>query len=314
LWERCPTATPFQSPAWLIPWWRHFAPGELFTLAVFDGDVLAGLAPFYIENGALGRRLLPVGISLSDYHDVLLDPERMADAWQALLVAALGAPEAWERWEWEELMPGALALSLPFPEGCVSETAPHSACPVLTLGGPDLTECLPKTKRRKLNLARNRAERRGPVIFNRVDDGSIDEALDQLFRLNALRWERQGEPGTLAEEPVRQFHREAAPLLNQAGMLRLFTLRFGEKVVAAYYGFQHGERAYAYLSGFDPEHEFESPGTLLVAHAINEALGEGAREFHFLRGQEPYKYAWGAVDRWNQRRSIRRTASRDAAA
>ena len=29
LWRRAPAATPFQSPAWLIPWWRHFGSGEL---------------------------------------------------------------------------------------------------------------------------------------------------------------------------------------------------------------------------------------------------------------------------------------------
>ena len=29
LWRRAPAATPFQAPAWLIPWWRHFGNGEL---------------------------------------------------------------------------------------------------------------------------------------------------------------------------------------------------------------------------------------------------------------------------------------------
>ena len=27
--------------------------------------------------------------------------------------------------------------------------------------------------------------------------------------------------------------------------------------------------------------------------------------FRFLRGQEPYKYEWGAIDRWNRRREFR---------
>jgi hypothetical protein len=51
-----------------------------------------------------------------------------------------------------------------------------------------------------------------------------------------------------------------------------------------------------------------------TAHAIEQALREGAREFHFLRGQEAYKYGWGAVDRWNQRRSFRRIGARHVAA
>jgi CelD/BcsL family acetyltransferase involved in cellulose biosynthesis len=49
-----------------------------------------------------------------------------------------------------------------------------------------------------------------------------------------------------------------------------------------------------------------SPGTQIVAHAIEEAVREGAEEFHFLRGGEAYKYAWGAVDRQNTALTLRR--------
>lgn len=63
-------------------------------------------------------------------------------------------------------------------------------------------------------------------------------------------------------------------------------------------------RAYGYLSGFDPAYAFESPGTILLDHAIREAAREGCSEFNFLRGQEPYKYAWRAKDRWTSKRII----------
>lgn len=31
---RCPAATPFQSPEWLIPWWRRFGSGRLLVLVL----------------------------------------------------------------------------------------------------------------------------------------------------------------------------------------------------------------------------------------------------------------------------------------
>jgi CelD/BcsL family acetyltransferase involved in cellulose biosynthesis len=43
---------------------------------------------------------------------------------------------------------------------------------------------------------------------------------------------------------------------------------------------------------------------VIVAHAIEQAVREGATTFDFLRGAEDYKYAWGAKDRVNQRRQI----------
>jgi CelD/BcsL family acetyltransferase involved in cellulose biosynthesis len=314
LWRKTPEATPFQTPGWLLAWWRHFAPGQLFTLAAERDGRLVGLAPLYLENGTLGRRILPIGISLSDYHDVLLDPAQPADTWHALRGAALSAPDAWERWDWEELMPEATALRLPWPSGCVVETRAQSTCPVLELSSPILEECLPKTKRRKLNMARNRGARRGVIRIGKADSSNIDVAVEHLFRLHSSRWRSRGEDGVLTRDSVLRFHRDAAPALDAAGLLRLYTLAFDDRVVAAYYGFHHGKRAYAYLSGLDPDFEFESPGTLITAHAIGEALREGAREFHFLRGQEDYKYSWGAHDRWNQRRTIERNADADAAA
>jgi CelD/BcsL family acetyltransferase involved in cellulose biosynthesis len=36
---------------------------------------------------------------------------------------------------------------------------------------------------------------------------------------------------------------------------------------------------------------------LLIGHAIEQAITEGAEEFDFLRGREAYKNAWGAADR-----------------
>ena len=58
------------------------------------------------------------------------------------------------------------------------------------------------------------------------------------------------------------------------------------------------------LAGFDPAFSKLSPGTLTIGHAIDQAIREGATEFDFLRGGEPYKYHWGAVDRVNFRRCI----------
>jgi CelD/BcsL family acetyltransferase involved in cellulose biosynthesis len=308
LWRRARTSTPFQSPAWLIPWWRHFHPGELTSVAAWKDDRLAGLALFYLETGTQGCRLLPIGISVSDYHDVLLDPEYETEAAPAL-VAAFEEDPSWESLELEELPPGAAALRLPRLPGCKEALSDHSPCPVLELCGPDLASFVPKPKRANLNTARNRAARHGAVRIARADNGSLADAVDNLVRLHLLRWDSRGEDGVLADARVVAFHREAAPRLQAAGLLRLYTLGIDHAVVAALYGLHHAGRSYSYLTGFDPAFAFESPGVILLAHVIEQALAEGAREFHFLRGRESYKYEWGAVDRWNRRRSFRRIAA-----
>ncbi len=110
----------------------------------------------------------------------------------------------------------------------------------------------------------------------------------------------------MADARVQTFHRQALLGLLAAGFLRLYELRIAGKTVAVYYGFVHRKRAYAYLMGFDPDYAFESPGVALLAHAMEEAIREGACEFHFLRGDEAYKYKWGVENRWNERRIFTR--------
>jgi CelD/BcsL family acetyltransferase involved in cellulose biosynthesis len=182
------------------------------------------------------------------------------------------------------------------------ESIDQSVCPVLDL----LHEsAIPPRKRRKLRMAENRvSRRRGEVIG--VGSQSVPGFLDDIVRLHGARWATRGEDGVLADDPVRRFHAAALPQLVAAGLARLSTLTIEGQVVGAYYGLHHGPRAYAYLGGFDPDFAFESPGTVLVGHAIETARQEGATEFHFLRGQEPYKYEWGAADRPNRRRTFRR--------
>jgi CelD/BcsL family acetyltransferase involved in cellulose biosynthesis len=130
--------------------------------------------------------------------------------------------------------------------------------------------------------------------------------MQDFFRLHESRWRPIAGHGVCAEPVVRDFHLAAAQRMLDSGMLRLYLLRIGNRIAATYYGFAAKRIAYAYLSGFDPELTELSPGTQIVAHAIEEAVGEGAHEFHFLRGGEAYKYAWGAVDRVNAALTLRR--------
>ena len=87
-------------------------------------------------------------------------------------------------------------------------------------------------------------------------------------------------------------------------MLYLHALRIDRRIIAAQYVLQYNRRAYLYITGLDPDFGALSPGALLLAHVLHEALRRGNSEFDFLRGRERYKYVWGAVDRPQRRLRI----------
>lgn len=296
LWERVPDATPFLSPAWLRPWWDAFGTGRPMVATLVREEVLLGVLPLY----RLDDKLLPIGVGISDSFDVLLDPSAPSSATAVLLAAILERAEV-GRCDLPELPVGSGLREIAAPDGWIGDLWPGPPCPVLTLV-PE--PAIPKGMRRDLRQARHRADRAGGWQVQRADASSFPAMSDQLVRLHRMRWEQSGEAGVLADPRVLAFHRAAGPLLLEAGLLRMEALWLRDVVAAVIYALLSPGRIYFYLTGFDPDCRFESPGTILLGHMIEEAAAEGRREAHFLRGGERYKYAWGGIDRMNAGRSF----------
>ncbi len=313
LWRRAAAATgatPFQSPAWLLPWWRALGTGRPRAAALRGGEDgrLLGLLPLYLLAEGEETKLLSIGVGVSDYLDALLDPDAPPDAAGRLLAAALAASPEATSCDLTDLPPGAALRDAPAPPGWRDEgTRPTEPCPVLALPpGAALADVLSRRRRAALRNARNRAERAGGCAVRTADAETLDECLGALVALHRARWDARGEPGgVLADPRVLALHRDAAPGLLAQGVLRLQVLRLAGVPAAAHYALLGGgRRVLLYLSGFDASRARESPGAILLGELIEWALANGCRELHFLRGDEGYKYTWGAEDRFNAARRL----------
>ncbi|MBP0443617.1 GNAT family N-acetyltransferase [Roseomonas sp. SSH11] len=301
--------TPFQSPAWLLPWWDAFGTGQPRVAALHGASGLVGLLPLYMLEEGGGRKLLPMGVGITDYLDALIDPAAPAGAASILLETALGsaARDGVASCDLPDLPQGAALHNAAAPPGWRAEAWTGEPCPVLTLpASPEaLRGPVPPNTLRKLRMSRHRAERAGGWSAATAGSDEVMPAWDALVAMHQARWTRRGEGGVLADPRVLAFHRAALPQLQQAGALRLLTLRIAGEVAAVYYALAAGpDRLLFYISGFDEARAFESPGTILLGHGIEAAIAEGRREIHFLRGGEAYKYAWGGVDRMNTGRRL----------
>jgi CelD/BcsL family acetyltransferase involved in cellulose biosynthesis len=118
--------------------------------------------------------------------------------------------------------------------------------------------------------------------------------MEELFRLHASRWLRDGQEGVLADEEVKRFHCEAAPGLLASGILRLYRFRIREQTVAVVYTLLARSTVYCYLQGYDPKYAALSPGTHLMFSVMEEARQSGMQRFDLLRGEEAYKRHWRA--------------------
>ena len=312
LWRRAGEATtPFQSPWWLLAWWRQFGTDHL-VIAIergADGELI-GVFPTYVLEQAGRRTLLPVGAGSSDYLDALIDPAAPPQTVERLLDAVLGGA-VFAQCDLIDLPPGAALRDAATPWGWRSSLHGTAVCPVLVL--PDtlagLAEVVPAGARRKLRMNRHRADRAGGWTISFSDAGDAVGRLARLEALHRSRWDARGAPGgVLADARMGAMLAEAVPALlgAQAAWLIGLTIGSDSEPTAACLAFVGLDRLFLYLSGFDTARAFESPGTLLMGALLETAIQRGFREVHFLRGGEAYKYGWGACDRLNATRTLRR--------
>jgi CelD/BcsL family acetyltransferase involved in cellulose biosynthesis len=117
-------------------------------------------------------------------------------------------------------------------------------------------------------------------------EGALAEFL-RLHRLSKVGKAR------FMDERMEAFFREATRALATAGWARLWFLDHEGAGVAAFLCLEYRGSVDLYNSGFDPVHAKLAPGIVLLAHVIRDAIERGVPLFDFLRGEEPYKYAFG---------------------
>jgi CelD/BcsL family acetyltransferase involved in cellulose biosynthesis len=84
--------------------------------------------------------------------------------------------------------------------------------------------------------------------------------------------------------------------LAGTGWLDLAILTIGGEPASAYLSYNYGGRLYLYNSGYSQKFAAYSAGVALLAYRIHKAILQGLNQFDFLRGDEEYKYDFGAKD------------------
>lgn len=305
--DATPGLTPFQTWEWVSAWLRHCAVGvrPLVLLARrAPGGPLCAVLPLYSARyyGTPLRRVRLLGAPLSDYQDMLApaaEADACRDAFFAYLLEQRGR---WDLLDLADLREGT-PLSQAQPAGLDARLTHHRKCPYIPL--PPTWERfaagLGKNLRTNLGRRRRQMAKLGQLSLTQPSEAELDQALTDLFYLHNSRWQERGTSGAFSAPHIQRFHRDLALQFLRRGWLRLHLLRLDGKTRAAFYCFQFDRRVYYYLSGFDLELSRYSPGLVLMGHAVESAIKDGATEFDLLRGDESYKYEWQGQDRATQR-------------
>lgn len=311
------THVPFLRFEYLQNWWQTRGGGEwpqeaqlCIISAQLDGQ-LVGIAPFFCSSHAGRSALLFLGaIEISDYLDFIVRADDLTSFLDGLLVYVSSTPEmpAWECMDLYNLLDSSPSITqlaqstAALGWGFTSEVTYHA--PVIHLPGDweQYLASLDKKQRHEVRrkirrLEENEVSSRWYIV---QDEETLEEEINHFLGLMAQDPEKEA----FLTDAMVSTMTGAIRCAFEVGCLQLAFLEIGGQKAAAYLNFDYLNQLWIYNSGLNRDFYSYSPGWVLLAYLLRWANENGRSSFDFMRGDEDYKYRFGAIDRFVHRVTI----------
>ncbi len=326
----------FLSRRWQQIWWDNFAAQENCKLHIVsvlqEGGAALAIAPLFIEAAPLpplrpyaqgtprpegeGAPLRTVrfvgGLEVADYLDIIAPAERLGEAWSAVLDYLIEIGGEWDVIDLHslpEFSPSHDLLSeLAAEKGLTADIFPEDVCPVIPLPEEWDTYLMSLRKKDRHELRRKvrKLEGRDDVRWYLVDPADRDALMSGMQKFIELHRKSGSDKAEFMTEPMAAAFLDMASRLADTGWLDLAILEVAGEPASAYLSFRYNNRLYLYNSGYDPKFGSYSAGVALLAYRIHKAILQEIKFFDFLRGDEDYKYDFGAENTYVYRALLKR--------
>ena len=301
------TNVPFLRHGYLSSWWQYKGGGEwpdaqLQIISVRKDGQLIGIAPFFSATHDGRKKLLLLGsIEISDYLDFIHDPKYSAEFFELLFDYLATAPFNDIRDLLFYNVPEHALTRAYVEKECQkqnwavkAEQAYHTPIIQLAEDWDTYLAGIDKKQRHEIRRKMRRADEDPQEIrwYIVEEPDKLDAEIDAFFDLMILDDEKKNFLTDAMREQMRSIIRWA---FNE-NILQLSFMTIAGNKAAAYLCFDFQERIWVYNSGFDPQYREFSPGWVMLGYLIQHAIETGKKSFDFMRGDEDYKYRFGAAD------------------
>ena len=285
-----PRPTPFLLHDWLREWWRHFGGDkELAVQVAYRGDRLVGALPLSIRRQRGLRISEFVGGTSAALADLLVASGEQPSTVDALVERATASGHDF-----------ASLFGLPGSSRLVEALPPDALRMLERLEAPvlDLSPGWEAVYARKLSAnarGHRRRRRRQLEKLGTVETSiartreELEPALEDAFRVYALRWQGRRDVSGFVSPPGKRFHRAALLRLAERDVPRLVTIRLDGRAIAFAMSLQLDSRGYGLTTAFDPAFARVSPGWEAILLRLEAAAAEGVTRFEFLGAAMPHK-------------------------
>jgi CelD/BcsL family acetyltransferase involved in cellulose biosynthesis len=170
-------------------------------------------------------------------------------------------------------------------------------CPIIDLPAAwdDYLMALSKKQRHEVRRKLRKADAEADTRFFVVTPDHDLQAEMQSFI--DLHQQSTPEKDQFMDPQMQGFFFDVARVLQEKQWLQLTFVEMDGERAATLLSFDYGDSILVYNSGYEPtKFRSLSPGIIVTARSIELAIDLGRAKFDFLRGDEIYKYRFGAKD------------------
>ena len=298
--------TLFLTWEWQSTWWKHLGEGDLVLLgfrADDDDGRLVGIAPLYFARDQADRVVVhEVGCrDVSDYLDLIIERGQEDAVYGALLDYLEREAPAWDLVDLCNIPQGSLTFvrlrELAEARSYQTLVEIEDVCPLIDLPSTwdEYLAMLSKKQRHEVRRKLRKAEAEADTRFFVV--GPEHDLQAEMETFIDLHQKSTPEKDQFMDPQMQGFFFEVAQVLQQQGWLQLSFVEMDGVQAASLLNFNYGGDILVYNSGYDPaQFRHLSPGIIVTTRSIEQAIALGRNRFDFLRGDEVYKYRFGARD------------------
>ncbi len=302
---------PFLRYEYLHSWWQTRGGGEwpqdaqVAVVTAHQDDRLVGIAPLFFATWEEKPTLLLLGsIEISDYLDLIAQPSDLPAFSKALLEYLSSQPDglpAWERLDLYNVLEDSPSLAA--LESAAGQAGMNYASepfrPSLNIALPGDWETylsgIDKKQRHEIRRKMRRAYTGELPVrwYIAQDPAALDDEIEAFLGLMALDAEKE----VFLTPAMRENFRTTMRCAFETGHLMLAFLEVDGQKVAGYFNFDYLDQLWVYNSGMNFNYNEYSPGWVLLGELLKWANENGRKHFDFMRGDEDYKFRFGAQKR-----------------
>ena len=286
----------FLTPEYQSVWWHTLGRGDLLIISIrLDSGELVGIAPLSVENNLVSF----IGCKdVSDYLDFIVHKDYQDLVYQTIVdELKKNISASFSLCSIQATSPTLTQISTLLVNNPTIRTTEQDVCPQISLPTDwDMyLQLLDRKQRHELKRKLNKIEETEKVAFECISTAKqIAQAIPIFIELHQQSSETKRK---FWDSHHLVFFEQLLPMLAQQGWLKLFFLSIerSSKPIAVMLIFDYGGHYDLYNSGFNPDFSSLSPGQVLTAYTIKDAIENGRTLYDFLRGDEEYKFRLGGV-------------------